>query len=366
MVPNGAGRGGPRGAPPVGLEKTREKNVTGDVFLRRPRPTHGAGGQRWWREAAPRSAAVPTWGTPRPHEDISGPSVPSPEGDGDTSSTPTEGALTLGPRSPDALRWSLQNVRGGGLAPRRGHRGPGRGSPGPRARPRRPPIRTARRRHSRPRGSGPAGGPSGARSPAVAVALEVEPELEDAVGELAAEAVAVRVLPLAVDDLEGDVLVGRPRVEAQRGEVLVVGARLQEVLGRGALVDEVGVEDVELVALHDLGRRVVEVVVRLVVLVPLEARVHAVEEARLARPVLVRPQVRLARQRHLHAELRLVLAHALLGPPEEDVLGALARVPCGREAGRGHQRTAAPRSLFPRPAPAAKAPPLLPRPRPLQ
>uniref|UniRef100_A0ABI8ASY4 Uncharacterized protein n=1 Tax=Felis catus TaxID=9685 RepID=A0ABI8ASY4_FELCA len=220
----------------------------------------------------------------------------------------------------------------------RGRRARARGGPGERRRP--------AREGPRP-------------SPPVAVALEVEPELEDAVGELAAEAVAVGVLPLAVDDLEGDVLVGRPRVEAQRGEVLVVGAGLQEVLGRGALVDEVGVEDVELVALHDLGRRVVEVVVRLVVLVPLEARVHAVEEAGLARPVLVGPQVGLAGQRHLHAELRLVLAHALLGPPEEDVLRALARVPCGRGArqpplpaatwsptagppGRGHRRRVSP------------------------
>ncbi|KFP30785.1 Putative uncharacterized protein encoded by CACTIN-AS1, partial [Colius striatus] len=136
-------------------------------------------------------------------------------------------------------------------------------------------------------------------------ALEVEPELEDPVGERAAEAVAVGIFPLPVDDLEGDVLVGRPRVEAQDGKVLVVLAGLQEVLGRGALVDEVGVEDVELVALDDLGRGVVEVVVGLVVLVPLEARVHAVEEARLARPVLVGPEIGLARERHLHAELRL-------------------------------------------------------------
>lgn len=48
----------------------------------------------------------------------------------------------------------------------------------------------------------------------------------------------------------------------------------QEVLGRGVLVDEVRVEDVELVALHDLGRSVVHVVMSLVVLVPLKARVH--------------------------------------------------------------------------------------------
>ncbi|KFP78838.1 Putative uncharacterized protein encoded by CACTIN-AS1, partial [Acanthisitta chloris] len=128
--------------------------------------------------------------------------------------------------------------------------------------------------------------------------------------------------------LEGDVLVGRPGVEAQDGEVLVVLTGLQEVLGRRALVDEVGVEDVELVALHDLRGRVVEVVVGLVVLVPLEARVHAVEETRLARAVLVGPQVGLARQGHLHAELSLVRAHALLGLAEEDVIRQCPLQPC--------------------------------------
>lgn len=56
----------------------------------------------------------------------------------------------------------------------------------------------------------------------IAVSLEVEPELEDVVVEVAAEAALVRVLPLAVDDLEGDVLVGRPRVEPQHGELRVV------------------------------------------------------------------------------------------------------------------------------------------------
>ena len=44
-----------------------------------------------------------------------------------------------------------------------------------------------------------------------------------------------------------------------------------------SLVDEVGVEDVELVALHDLRWRVVEVVVSLVILVPLEPSVHSVK-----------------------------------------------------------------------------------------
>ena len=108
----------------------------------------------------------------------------------------------------------------------------------------------------------------------------MEPQLEDVVMELAAEAPLVAVLPLLVDDLEGDILVGRPGGDAEDDEFAVRSGRHLEG-GRLALVDQVGVEDVELVALHDLGRGVVEVVVGLVVLVPLEARVHSVEVAGL-------------------------------------------------------------------------------------
>lgn len=50
--------------------------------------------------------------------------------------------------------------------------------------------------------------------------------------------------------------------------------------------------------LHSLGRRVVVVVVRLVVLVPLVARVHPVEVLGLARPVLLVPPVDLPATSH--------------------------------------------------------------------
>ena len=74
--------------------------------------------------------------------------------------------------------------------------------------------------------------------------------------------------------------------------------------GRLALVDEVGVEDVELVPLDHLGGRVIVVVVRLVVLVPLVARVNAVEVLGFARPVLVMPPVlSLAPKVHLPGKL---------------------------------------------------------------
>ena len=66
------------------------------------------------------------------------------------------------------------------------------------------------------------------------------------------------------------------RGDLEDAEVPVVGGDEGE-LGRERLVYEVREEDVELVSLHNLGRRVVEVVVGLVVLVPLEAGVNTIE-----------------------------------------------------------------------------------------
>ena len=87
----------------------------------------------------------------------------------------------------------------------------------------------------------------------VSVSLEVEPELEDVVVELAAEAPLVPVLPLPVDDLEGDVLVGRPGRHPQDA-VLALLHRQQLEHGGRTLVDQVGVEDVELVALKHITK----------------------------------------------------------------------------------------------------------------
>lgn len=54
------------------------------------------------------------------------------------------------------------------------------------------------------------------RSSPVSIALETEPELEDAVVELTSEAVTMRQLPFAVDNLESDVLVKQKRKTLQR------------------------------------------------------------------------------------------------------------------------------------------------------
>lgn len=115
-------------------------------------------------------------------------------------------------------------------------------------------------------------------------------------------------------------------MKTQDAEVLVVGARLKEILWRGAFVDQVRIEDVELVTLDDFGGRVVKIVVGLVVLVPLEARVHTVEEARFAWTVFVSPHVHFPSQGHLDAELGLVTPHALFCTSHKRVLCALVGI----------------------------------------
>lgn len=60
-----------------------------------------------------------------------------------------------------------------------------------------------------------------------------------------------------------------------------MSAGLQEILEHGALAVEVWVETVGLVTLHNFGRRVVEALVRLVVLVLSKPGVHAVEKCGL-------------------------------------------------------------------------------------
>jgi hypothetical protein len=50
---------------------------------------------------------------------------------------------------------------------------------------------------------------------------------------------------------------------------------------------------VELVSLYDFRWRIVRIVVRLVVLIPLITGMHTVEVARFARPILIGPHERL-------------------------------------------------------------------------
>lgn len=96
----------------------------------------------------------------------------------------------------------------------------------------------------------------------------MEPKLEDIIMKLTPEATFVGIFPFSVDDLEGDIFVGRPGSELQHSKVSIARDGHQLVLWGVVLLYQVREENVELVALHNLGGRIVHVVVSLVVLVP--------------------------------------------------------------------------------------------------
>ena len=75
----------------------------------------------------------------------------------------------------------------------------------------------------------------------------------------------MRVLPIITNNSESDIFVWRSRAELKQNSIFVSWFLDDLVRRRLGLVDEVRVEDVELVALHDLGRRVVRAVKRTVV-----------------------------------------------------------------------------------------------------
>ena len=70
--------------------------------------------------------------------------------------------------------------------------------------------------------------------------FKVEPQLEIVVMELASETPLVAVLRLPIDDLEGDIFIGRAR-RYLHDAVLAPFHRQQLEHGRGALVDQIRV-----------------------------------------------------------------------------------------------------------------------------
>ena len=82
-------------------------------------------------------------------------------------------------------------------------------------------------------------------------ALEIDVEVEDAALERAPKPFLRRVLPLLVDDLERNVLVRGTGVDAEDARLAVLAPVRHDGVRRSrGLVDEIGVEDVELVPLH--------------------------------------------------------------------------------------------------------------------
>mmetsp|Transcript_42320 Transcript_42320/g.128383 ORF Transcript_42320/g.128383 Transcript_42320/m.128383 type:complete len:205 (-) Transcript_42320:34-648(-) len=141
---------------------------------------------------------------------------------------------------------------------------------------------------------------------------KVEVQRKNSPLESAPETPLPRPVPLPINDLEGNVLVRRPRLEPDDAKFRRV-RRFQHVLRRPRPVDEIGVENIKFVPLYGLGGRVVVVVVSLVVLVPVVPGLDAVEVSGLARTVPVLPSVGRGSQVDLGAETQFLLEVAEVG-----------------------------------------------------
>mmetsp|Transcript_11247 Transcript_11247/g.31183 ORF Transcript_11247/g.31183 Transcript_11247/m.31183 type:complete len:202 (+) Transcript_11247:303-908(+) len=125
--------------------------------------------------------------------------------------------------------------------------------------------------------------------------LEIEIELQNTPIKDDAEAEPVRQVPFSVHYFEGDIFVWRSSVKAESDSLGTVSL-LKVICWRLRFVNEIRIENVELVPLHNLRRWVVMIVMRLIVFVPLEACLHPVEETRFPWLVFVFPLVVLLRK----------------------------------------------------------------------
>lgn len=84
------------------------------------------------------------------------------------------------------------------------------------------------------------------------------------------------------------------------------------ISGSFRFINEVGIEDVKLVSLDDLRRRIIVVVMGLIILVPFISHLDAVEVSGFARPVFACPlRLRTCTDRLFAGENLLVLADSL-------------------------------------------------------
>lgn len=97
--------------------------------------------------------------------------------------------------------------------------------------------------------------------------------------------------PFSVDNLECYILVGWPSLESNQQGVSGIGGRGQVELWCFSLVNEVWVENIKLVALYDLWRWVIRIIMSLVVLIPFITCLNRVKESRLASMVPIFPGV---------------------------------------------------------------------------
>jgi hypothetical protein len=127
---------------------------------------------------------------------------------------------------------------------------------------------------------------------AIKVAFEVKMQLENATIELAFKAISVRIFPGSIHDLEGNVFIRRACNKPQQNRLFPTLRILLDTVRRRLLfINEVGIENIKLVALNNLGWRVVDIVMCLVVFVPVITCIDTIVVAGATGAVLVLPEI---------------------------------------------------------------------------
>uniref|UniRef100_A0A7C8YLB4 Uncharacterized protein n=1 Tax=Opuntia streptacantha TaxID=393608 RepID=A0A7C8YLB4_OPUST len=121
----------------------------------------------------------------------------------------------------------------------------------------------------------------------------------------------MRVLPLLVHNPECNILIRWPRVKPNNASLSTISIFLNEVRRSLGFVNKIRIENIELIALNNLGRRIIMVIMCLVVLVPLITGVNSIEILRLSRAILVMPPVDLGIQVYFstRAKYRIAFLH---------------------------------------------------------
>ena len=119
------------------------------------------------------------------------------------------------------------------------------------------------------------------------------------------------------------VLVRRPRMESNHTPIAIGGIGLQRERGPLLFINQIGIENIKRISLNHLRRRVLLVVMRLIVLVPVIPAPNFIKIHRLLRRVFLLPHKRLVRQTDLIAHLLLVLLQRFLHGPLSSITAIL-------------------------------------------
>ena len=105
----------------------------------------------------------------------------------------------------------------------------------------------------------------------------MKPKLKNIIMELTSETTLIGVIPFSVHYFEANVFIGRTSAKTNESKVSIFRTgRYFEGRSLG-LIDEVGIENIELIALHHFRGRVIHIVMGLIVFIPFKSCVNSIE-----------------------------------------------------------------------------------------